>query len=212
MLIAALAAALMTAVTSGVEPLPHGEALLANPRPWPAGRVDSPARAENGRLWISRSPIGNRTPLAEQGSGRIGPAAFGAPADLADAVVNTRILHLITPVSPWRTFDKNGFRRYREAQNIWLRQQGWVLKVRTHINPRYQNAQTADAGAILPRATIEIHRDPSAPHFPSRMRVRLDGARIFKPMIARASGVIHVIEPAENTPIVAQASTNANDR
>ena len=209
MLTAALTAALMTTVSTGIETVPRRDALLAEPRPWPAGRVDSPDRPQNGRLWLSRTPIGNRTPLAEQWYGRRGPAAFGAPAHLTNAVIFVRMGQFPIAVSPWERFDTNGFERFRDAQNLWLREQGLVLKVRTHVNAMYEAPRTADAGAPTPRATIELHRDPSAPHFPSRLRVDTGRARVFRPMVAANAGPFRVIEPEPNDVGVELASTSA---
>jgi len=197
MLTAAVMAAVMTATVTGVDTLPRRDALLAEPRPWPAGRVDSPDRPENGRLWVSRSPVGNRTPLAEQWYGRRGPAVFGAPVGLTDAVIFVRVGHTPIAISPWDRFDTNGFERYRDAQNLWLREQGLVLKVRTHVNAMYEPARTA--GLPAPRATIRVHPDPSAPRFPSRLRV--ERAPLFR-----------VLEPAPAADATTVVETSAGAR
>lgn len=214
MLTAAFAATLLAATTAQYDTTSTRDRVLAEPKPWPTNRVDSPDRAENGRLWHSRSPIGNRTPLSEQWHNRLGAAAYGAPPEWNDAVIYARVNHAAIAISPWQTFDDIGYDNFRMAQNIWLREQGWVLGVRTHVNAMYASEPTADAGAITPRATIEIHRDPSAPSFPSKMRVDAT-ERVFKPMSAGAPVAYRVIEPApietEEKTEIAQAEKSEAD-
>lgn len=212
MLTAAFAAVLLSAATAQYDHSSTRDRVLAEPKPWPANRVDSPDRIENGRLWHSRTPIGNRTPLAEQWHDRIGAAAYGAPVEWNDAVIYARVNHAAIAISPWKSFTDDGFQDFRTAQNIWLREQGWVLGVRTHVNAMYASEPTADAGDITPRATIEIHRDPSAPSFPSKMRVDATD-RVFKPLNAGAPVTFRVIEPTpvETDTEVAQAETNDPD-
>ena len=204
MLTSALAAVVVSAAISQYDANSTRDRVLAEPRPWPANRVDSPDRIENDRLWYSRWPIGNRTPLAEQAYGRISAATYGAPASLDDAVIFARINHAAVAISPWRPFTSDGFQEYRTAQNIWLREQGWVLGVRTHVNDMYMvEAETAE---ITPRATIEIHGDPSAPSFPKRMRDDLNEDRIFKPHSAPQAVRFAVVEPVESDTDLAEAT------
>lgn len=198
------AAIIAGAAATNVDGLEGRNKYLFELQPYPANRTDSPDRAENGRLWHSRSPIGSRTPLREQryigvekGFGRIGAAAFGAPPQLNDQIIYTRVNHVPVAISPWRNFSDIGFKNYRTAQNIWLREQGWVLNVRTHVNPRRLDNRELAAAQIQPRATIRLHRDPSAPTFPSHMRVRADQMRIWKPFTAAYTGPIRVLDPDE---------------
>lgn len=179
---------------------------IVGPRPYPAYHTDSPDRLENGRLWHSRHPVGSRTPIREQRYGRIGPAAFGAPAQLNYQLLLVPVDQVAIAISPWQTFNKNGFDQYRRAQNLWLREQGWVLKVRTHVNARYQYDRELASTQIKPRATIRIHRDESAPTFPSRMRVDNSPGRIWRPFTARKTALIRVIEPTDAAAQLAQAS------
>lgn len=201
LIITLTAAALLSAATSVVNTDSGRDRVLIEPRPWPSNRVDSPDRAENGRLWHSRFPVGTRTPLAEQPYARRNAARYGAPAELNDDVIYARVRHLTIAVNPWDPFTQTGFDDLRTAQNIWLREQGWVLKVRTHVNPLYQadRARASVASDITPRATIRLHPDPATTSFPSRLRVDASDIRIHKPMIAGSSGPFRVIEAAEAT-------------
>ncbi len=195
----------LTAVllTSIVSPAPNAaltgrDALLAVPAPHPANRVDSVDRPGFGRLWHARSPIGSRTPISEQGVDRIGPAYFGAPADEAHRSIPVRVGHTPIAVNPWAPIRGSGLDRLRHAQHTWLREQGWILGVRTHVNPARYDARAADAGLPTPRATIERHLDPSAPRVPSRMQVRADEpTRVFKPITAAVTGPIRVSTESE---------------
>lgn len=214
MLLAPLAAIIfMTASPAAINTTTGRDRYLATPRPWPAARVDSPARRENGRLWHSRSPIGNRTPLAEQTYPRTNAARFGAPASLDNAIIYTRVNHQTIAIDPWNAFTDTGFDHYRRAQNIWLREQGWVLKVRTHVNSRYQYDHNASASASLPqpRATIRLRRDPSAPVFPSKMRVNNnDALRIHRPTTAMRHQPFRVIVPITSTTELASVPPESN--
>jgi len=201
---------LLTASPAAIDTNTGRDHLLVTPRPWPANRVDSPARLENGRLWHSRSPIGNRTPLAEQTYPRTNAAHFGAPADLDNTVIYTRVNHQTVAIDPWNAFTDTGFDSYRAAQNLWLREQGWVLKVRTHVNPRYQSQRddaVASTSGPQPRATIHLNRDPSAPVFPSKLRVQSDPGTIHRPMIAQAPRLFRVVTPPADPTKLASAPT-----
>lgn len=198
----------LTAVllTSIVSPAPNAaltgrDAILAVPAPHQSNRPDGVDRAGLGRLWHARTPVGSRTPISEQGVDRIGPAYFGAPAAEAHRSIPVRVGHTPIAVNPWTPIRGAGLDRLRHAQHTWLREQGWILGVRTHVNPARYDARAADAGLPAPRATIERHIDPSAPRVPSRMQVRADEPiRIFKPDIAAIAGPIRVVtemEPAD---------------
>lgn len=208
MITATIAAfAILTAAPASLDDLSTRDRALWEPRPWPAQRVDSPDRAENGRLWHSSFPIGNRTPLAQQWYGRHGAAAYGAPADLNNHAIYARIVHTPIAISPWQTYGEDGMHNYRQARNIWLREQGWVLKVRTHVNPLYHAENVSNASLPTPSATIELHRDPSAPTFPSKMRVEAPETRTFRPITAAPTGPFRVIEPTTPDATVAEAET-----
>lgn len=210
-----LSTLLATLLVAGASAAPHNpisnatgrDQYLVGPIPYPAYHTDSPDRHENGRLWHSRYPIGSRTPIREQHSGRIGAAAFGAPAHYNDQLLLVRVDQVAIAITPWQTFNKTGFDQYRQAQNLWLREQGWVLKVRTHVNPRYQYDHEMASAQINPRATIRLHRDESAPTFPSRMRVDNSDIRIWRPITAQRTGLTHVVEPAIPSVQITQASS-----
>jgi len=164
-----LVAAIVVTAVAGADPYEIGRSgaradLLATPAPYPAERVDSPDRLENGRLWVPRSPIGSRTPIPEQVYSHPGAAYYGAAPSENHTVAYTRIGHQIIAFDPFATYAENGFEDFRAAKNQWLREQGYVLKVRTHVNPRYlRQADDADDGAPQPRATIRINREKEEP-------------------------------------------------
>jgi len=204
-LLASAATATMLGVNPYGEFLPHRDQHLVEPRPYPPNRVDSPARLENGRLWRARTPVGSRTPIAEQvyGYGHRGAAWHGAPVEANHRRIFVRVNHVPIAISPWRPFTENGFKHFREAQNIWLREHGWVGGVRTHVNARYlDDADRADSPK--PRATIRLHGEPRSP----RMRVERLGhdVRIRKPAIARVVGPPRVVVPPSES--LAQSDEN----
>jgi hypothetical protein len=210
-----LSTLLATLLIAGTTAAPHDpisnytgrDRYLVGPAPYPAYHTDSPDRIENGRLWHSRYPIGSRTPIREQLNGRIGAAAFGAPEAYNDQLLLVPVDQVAIAISPWQTYNKTGFDQYQRAQNIWLREQGWVLKVRTHVNPRYQYDRELASTQVKPRATIRLHRDESAPTFPSRMRVDSRNGRIWRPFTATKTGLTRVIEPDSATTQLTQASS-----
>lgn len=188
--------------------------LLVTPAPYPANRVDSPARAENGRLWMSRTPVGNRTPIREQVFGDHGPAAYGAPWHEADRLIFVRIGHTPIAISPWRNYSKPGFERFERARQQWLREHGYIESVRTHVNPRFRHLHTGEEPERMmyptPRATIHI--DDELPRRPSRMRVEgpVSGepiTRISRPHAAPDSGPIRAaVDDTDTTDTVAEAA------
>ena len=157
---------------------------LLNLPPYPARRVSSPSRPEIGRLWHERTP-GEK--IAESVFPGPGPQELGAAPDLADALIFAQTRYPLPPValSPWQditdaTFDdirrlrpwiKNERRDQilgdlREAQQIWLRQNGYVRTVRTHINrfPVETGADAAPAeGAPGPAGIIRIRPESETP-------------------------------------------------
>ncbi len=147
--------------------------LLMTPAPFPSNRVDSPDRAENGRVWAARVPIGNRTPMRELVRGLPGAASLGADVDSLDQVVWVQPEEITTPIaiSPWQQVDAFTLRQVqrqepflgktvdsprsarllvelREAQNQWLEEQGYILNVRTHVNAT--SRQRAERGGEAP--------------------------------------------------------------
>lgn len=178
-----------------------GDALLT-PAPYPDNRTDGPDRVQNGRLWVPRAPVGTRSPLAELPRGTPGADAFGAPEEENDTVIFVRSslqLPLIA-ISPFTKLDARTtdeierlkpttgrmqtrfrssqiLRELKEAQNQWLREQGYILRVRTHANAAHvlvpkpeskeeagTEADAADAKNPEPRAVIRVrerNREPA---------------------------------------------------
>lgn len=168
--------------------------LLITPAPFPAAHVDSPSRLENGRLWIARSPVGNRTPVNEIVRGVPGAGSYGAAPELLDELVFVQPTErrAVIGVSPWQTIDADIYRQVqrldpnlprnpdapraarlvnelRAGQHQWLEERGYILNVRTHINPAPLSPdRSVDAGAIKPRGVIRVV--PTAPkNSPARM-------------------------------------------
>jgi len=172
--------------------------ILTLPAPYPPNRVDSPARLENGRLWRSTYPIGPdkiRPPSLNEP----GPESVGAPRALDDLVIFVDQAHVPIAISPWETYPDLGFERYRRARNLWLREQGWVLNVRTHVNARYLHEARARAEAApAPRATIRVHPKTERP---STIEAALPRSgepitRISRPL-RRTGRPLFVVQPLE---------------
>ncbi len=162
----------------------YGQDWLPRTAPYPTNRVDDPRREQNGRLWVARSPVGTRTPIRESVFGQPGPAAYGAPISAlgTEIYVQRAPMLPVETVSPWVNLDSQTRRwslndrpriqrsarlvdELRLQQNAWLSEQGYILKVRTHVNPVAQARATghAEAGAgsggakdIKPRAIIRV--------------------------------------------------------
>lgn len=162
------------------------EGRLRGPIPHPVNRTDDPRRLENGRLWVSRSPIGSRSIIEELPYGFPGAAGFGAPFGANEEVIFVRSDTGLPDIAinPFDTIDDSTFdtierqipfigstrtktalvkdeilSELREAKNQWLREQGYIQKVRTHVNPivihgRPDGAGVRDASTIEPRAII----------------------------------------------------------
>lgn len=130
--------------------------LLATPAPYPANRVDSPHRAENGRVWVSGERYGHAS------------SKYGADARDHYPVIYTRRDHKVVALDPWcdvRGASRVGFDDLERARNQWLREQGYVLRVRTHVNPAHLEE---DEGRALPtpRATIRRVKEERTPEAP----------------------------------------------
>lgn len=194
---------------------------LLNPAPYPNSRTDSPARAENGRLWISRHPIGNRTPLSEDT--RVlngGPANFGAPPEALDTVIYVKSARRGIPIvgiSPWQNLDANLtdeirrdnpwlgseirgrtlLRELKQSQRRWLDEQGYILHVRTHVSPRrIYGAASRPVSDIEPRGILRVRPAPRPEH---KQRAQAgDEMRISLPTYMQASKPIRVVRVSEN--------------
>lgn len=164
------------------------EGLLITPAPFPNNRIDSPDRIENGRVWAARVPVGNRTPIRELTRGLPGAASLGADIDTLDQIVWVQPEEITTPIaiSPWQRVDEFTLKQIqrqerfigrtvdspesarlltelRQAQHQWLKEQGYILRVRTHVNA--QSTRHADRGgeppavqptSIKPRGVIRV--------------------------------------------------------
>ncbi len=183
---ATILAAAMLAATLGSEriDLRYGrDADLITPAPYPPGRVDDVRRPQNGRLWVSRHPIGSRRPIAEQIGGEPGPASYGAPWASVNDLIYVDVNHVPIAISPWTRFPEEGFQQFERARNQWLKEQGYVLGVRTHVNSRYLHAPSRMyAGDIQPRATIRLEDEP--------MR-RKSKLRVLGPEVNEATVLAH---------------------
>lgn len=199
LLAAALSACLVGAdhsdtphITYRDNPSARDKILLTQP-PYPPNRPVSVRESPGGKLWHSRFPIGSRTPIREELLPGRGPAAYGAPVNRAFDAIYVNQNHVPIAINPWRTFDDDGLQKYRRARNIWLKENGWVGAVRTHVNPLYhQPGQEMYSDEMpKPRATIHLHDEPL--RRPSEMRVEgpISGApieRISRPHGASSPG------------------------
>ncbi|MFM9957207.1 MAG: hypothetical protein ACKVZJ_03960 [Phycisphaerales bacterium] len=163
---------------------------LVTAAPYPSNRPDDVRRIQNGRLWVPRTPIGTRTPIRESVYGFPGPGAFGAPVEaINDTIyVQTREPLPLVTVSPWVNLDTDNIRQIRRdrpwlrrpqsvladlraAQVQHLTEQGYIQKVRTHVNPTSVakfmamergealaegGSAMVDAKDIKPRAVIRV--------------------------------------------------------
>lgn len=170
----------------GADPRDDG---LISPEPYPVTRTDDPRRPQLGRVWFGRLPIGSRTPTAELPLGGFpGPGGYGAPPDAAHDVifVQTSLPLPVIAISPWTTLDSQItdqierdipyirrtrtdlrsariLQELREAQHQWLREQGYILNVRTHINPLPTVTEDEQDGARAepePSAIIRVRPAP----------------------------------------------------
>ena len=134
--------------------------LLVTPAPYPGNTVDSPARAENGRLWVGREINEYQTVHAP------GVAAYGASPREQDKLIYVRVNQTAVAISPWDRISDGGLQDLERARNLWLKENGYVLGVRTFVNPRFaqdDSAHASAASAPIHRATIRRHVTPKNP-------------------------------------------------
>lgn len=136
--------------------------VLAEPQLPGANRVQSITRGDGGKLWYAGPRYAPRA-----------NAKYGAHPLYHRDVIFARQQHLIVAIDPWcdtRADNLLGYEDYELARNIWLRENGYVQSVRTHINPaRYQEWSDAEPDADdlpTPRATIERHIEKREPETP----------------------------------------------
>lgn len=159
--------------------------VLLTPAPHAGNTVDSPFRAENGRVWTDRA-IG-----AQQTIHAPGAASYGAPASEEDALIYVRVNNVSVAINPWDRIDTGGLAHLERARNLWLKENGYVLGVRTFINSRFVPEDEAGASAAsqrVPRATI---RRQSVPVGPSKMQVMrpVSGQPIAR--VSKPGAVVH---------------------
>ena len=194
---------------------------LLNPAPYPTSRTDDPARQELGRLWVSRHPVGNRTPLSEDTRVQDGgPANFGAPPEALDAVIYVKSARRGIPIiaiSPWQRLDadltdeirrdnpwmgsvlrgRTLLRELKQSQRRWLDEQGYILHVRTHVSPRrIYGPASRPVSDIEPRGIIRVR---PAPLPKNKLHVQAgDEMRISVPAHAQAPTPVRVVRASEN--------------
>lgn len=162
--------------------------LLINPAPYPNNRTDDADRLQNGRLWVSRAPVSSRYPIAERTLTQPGPASYGAAPEAHQELifVQPSDIRSVVGISPWQTIDASTLRQIqrlepnlgktvdspeserllnelRAAQHQWLKEEGYIQRVRTHVNTDAEPSATAEAQAdvepakeIKPRAVIRV--------------------------------------------------------
>ncbi len=200
-LLAFVGASCVTALGQGVLPdsigadrtRNAGGSGLVTAAPYPTNRVDSVRRPQNGRLWVPRTPIGTRTPIRESVYGFPGPGAYGAPVDAIDDTiyVQTREPLPLVAVSPWVNLDQDNIRQIkrdrpwlrrpdsvlrdlREAQVRHLTEEGYIQKVRTHVNPRSVARHLAmERGEAVPAEPVMVQAKDIKPRAVIRVRERV---------------------------------------
>jgi len=155
--------------------------LLATPAPYPANRVDSPDRAQNGRLWVPGHRYGGAA------------TRYGADAHDHSRVIYARRDHTIIALNPWcdvRGGSRVGFDDLERARNQWLREQGYVLGVRTHVNPSRLDDRGMEYRRELPtpRATIKRVKQVRTPEKPVAY-VGAESTDQIRARLAREAGV-----------------------
>ena len=205
---------------------PHNNLPLLNLRPYPARRVSSPDRPELGRVWVSRTP-GEK--IAESVFPGPGPQSLGADVDLSNLLIYARTTYPLPDVaiSPWQKIDDTTFddirrrRPYisnqerdsilgdlREAQQKWLRQNGYVRTVRTHVNAAaargVEGEASAGAGSVAPVPSGVIRVRP-AEEKPADQRADRQVPKVMPPIfdvaayIAQRDARVASIEDAADT-------------
>ncbi len=175
MLTGLAAAVALSALSTHAPRAPHAigahegrDALLAEAAPTPATRTVT-HRAfghRNSFISVTHANIAHRH--VDQLHSPTAP--YGAhPAD-GDVRVLARVNHQSLAVDPWTPIEGRGNLAHLEnARNQWLREQGYVEKVRTHINALpYDDRVVQEASEVVPtpRGVIEV-----SPAKPDRLRV-----------------------------------------
>lgn len=192
-LIAFVIATTMTGVARAQTARDDGRAGLLSPPNQVFNRVIDPVRANHAaRAWTSRFPIGSRTPVEEGTRLEPGPAGYGAPVDAGPRVIHVRIGVQAVAIDPWATIEGRGdLADLERARNEWLREQGYVQRVRVHVNDALRNAREP-MPLPGPRAVIRIHTDEDT-HDDAPVPM----ARVSLPPGAPALGPARVVVPTD---------------
>ncbi|MBX3376763.1 MAG: hypothetical protein KF678_07150 [Phycisphaeraceae bacterium] len=184
---------------------------IATAAAYPVGMADDVHRPGfNGRLHVTRPVIGGmQGPYATEAS--LLADRYGAFGD-EYAVVYARVGSLVVGINAFEPITKNGLRRFEQARNFWLQEQGYTGGVRTFVNDAYlfrkaDGSPRAESSAKPePLATIKLPDD-----MPRRKnRLRVEATPPNTPAIAAlAEGSARLSWPAA-APAEAVARTEAH--
>lgn len=175
-------------------PTNNGDILY--PLNYPYSRPDTATYTNSGRLWVPSSPQDRI--LNGLFPGR-GPASLGAGLNEGNTAIWIRPNSEPWPdvlVSPWQTINQDTIMQMirrqpwlqrspsrtdamitelRQAQNEFLRQQGLIQHVRTHVNPAVLNQSAPEpkkGGEVKPSGIIRIRPANPGPN-PNTLRTSL---------------------------------------
>jgi hypothetical protein len=179
-----LAASAAMALAQSVE---HGRVTesdrpIATLAPYPANMADSVRRPGfNGRLFVGRPIIGGMDGPYPLGWDSPGPEYYGA-FDNQEALVYSRTGLITISMNPWEEIRPENLRALREAQQFWLKEQGYVGGVRTHVNDLYawkregglamlESDEPAAEPKVLPEPRMIFEVPADVPRMKSRIKV-----------------------------------------
>ena len=147
---------------------------IATAAPYATAMADDVHRPGfNGRGWATRPIIGGmQGPYATDES--LLAERYGGYGD-EDATVYARVGSLVVGINAFEGIPQNGLRRFEQARNFWLQEQGYSGGVRTFVNDLYLYRPPAEPDATSasarpePRATIQLPAD--LPRRSNRLRV-----------------------------------------
>lgn len=192
---------------------------IATPAAYPAGMADDVNRPGfNGRAWSSRPVIGGTQgpyPTAcSSWASQYG--AFGNES----ATVFVRVGGQVVGINAFKPITQNGLRRFEEARNFWLKENGYVGGVRTFtndafavqkpealVNPDVSKQVVRVNGKIEPRASFQLPDD--MPRRKGRLRVDAGNPNGAVAITKFQEGYARVSWPM-NAPADAVARTEAN--
>jgi hypothetical protein len=181
---------------------------IATSAPYPAGMADDVHRPGfNGRLWVSRPIIGGmQGPYATEES--LLAERYGGYGD-EDSSVYARVGSLVVGINAFESIPQNGLRRFEQARNFWLQEQGYTGGVRTFVNDAYVwrkpdgEPRVESKAKPEPLATIRVPED--MPRRKNRLRVDAGGSAAIAEL---GEGDARISWPA-NAPADAVARTAA---